>query len=114
MGENMLNQLLTHAGTGVIGGLVVAITAFVRAKARREEVAADADKVKADTDSTVITHLIADVNTLKSELRESNRRHEECERRNSECDKNFAQLRHEFEVFRAGSMPPVLLPPRLP
>lgn len=114
MSEDMLNQLFSHAGTGVVAGLVVAITAFIRARAKREEVAADADKVKADTDSTVVAHLIKDVNSLKEELKDSNRRHEECERRNAECDKNFAQLRHEFEIFRGNSMPPVLMPPRLP
>ena len=115
MSEDILNQLLSHAGTGVIGGIVVAITAFIRAKAKREEVAADADRTKAQTDGTVIAHLIADVQAVKAELAESRLRHEECERRNADCDKNFAQLRHEFEIFRGSSMvPPPALPPRLP
>jgi hypothetical protein len=111
----MMDQLITHAGTGIIGGLVVAITAFIQARAKREDAAADADKIKAGTDSTLVAHLIADVKQLKEELKESNLRHEECERRNAECDKNFAQLRHEFEIFRGNSMvPPAMMPPRLP
>lgn len=108
----MLTQLLSHAGTGVLSGLVVALTAFFRARAKREETSAEIDKAKAATDGTVIAHLIANVEAIKAELDDSRRRHEECERRNADCDRNFAQLRHEFEIFRGNSMIPPALPPR--
>ena len=113
MNSDMWNQLLSHAGTGVISGLAVAMTAFLRARAKREETTAEIDKAKAATDGTVIAHLIANVEAIKTELDDSRRRHEECERRNADCDRNFAQLRHEFEIFRGSSMvPPPALPPR--
>jgi hypothetical protein len=110
----MLSDLITHAGSSALGGLLVAASLWLKARAKSEENAGEAVKVKAASDAAVTTHLLATVEQLKADAQEFRRRHEECERKNADCDRNFAQLRHEFEIFRGNSMmTPPALPPRM-
>ena len=110
----MLTGLVTHLGSSAIGGLFVAASLWLRARAKSEESAGEAVRVKASSDAAITAHLIATVETLKTENVEVRQRHEECERHNVECNKNLEQLRHDFETFRSASVMSYSLPPRLP
>ena len=110
----MLSDLITHAGSSALGGLLVAASLWLKARAKSEENAGEAVKVRATSDAAIASHLIATVELLKAENVEFRQRHEECERHNVECNKNLEQLRHDFETFRSASSYPIALPPRLP
>jgi molecular chaperone GrpE (heat shock protein) len=96
----MFSDLITHAGSSAFGGLVVALTVWLKARAKSEENAGEAVKVKANSDAAVTTHLLATVEQLKAENIEFRQRHEECEKQNADCERRYRELRADVDALR--------------
>jgi predicted RNase H-like nuclease (RuvC/YqgF family) len=101
----MLSDLIAHAGSSALGGLFVAVTMWLKARAKSEESAGEAVKVKATSDAAVTTHLLATVEQLKSENIEFRQRHEECERSSADCERRYRELRADVDALRLRSEP---------
>ena len=101
----MLSDLITHAGSSVFGGLVVALTVWLNARAKSEQNAGEAVKVKATSDAAVTAHLLATVEHLKAESIEFRQRHEECEKQNADCERRYRELRADVDALRLRSEP---------
>jgi molecular chaperone GrpE (heat shock protein) len=101
----MLSDLITHAGSSAFGGLVVAFTVWLNARAKSEENAGEAVKVRATSDAAIASHLIATVELLKAENVEFRQRHEECEKQNADCERRYRELRADVDALRLRSDP---------
>jgi hypothetical protein len=101
----MLSDLITHAGSSALGGLLVAASLWLKARAKSEENAGEAVKVKAASDAAVTTHLLATVEHLKAENVEFRQRHEECEKSSADCERRYRELRADVDALRLRTDP---------
>lgn len=101
----MLNDLITHAGSSALGGLLVAASLWLKARAKSEENAGEAVKVRASSDAAIASHLIATVELLKAENIEFRQRHEECEKQSADCERRYRELRADVDALRLRSDP---------